>query len=207
MKKVCSKCGENKEFSEYHKEKTGRFGLRSDCKSCNAKKGKKNYQKNKERYTETNKKWREKNKERLKESKSKYRAENKDKIKEYNKKYNIQNKEKIKKQLREKYASDPLHRLRHAVRHFCFRVTRAVKQDKEMRSLEYLGCSLEEFKTHIESLWLEGMSWENHGDWHIDHIVPLDHFVKNSDDPWEANHYKNLQPLWAEDNFSKGNKT
>ena len=75
-----------------------------------------------------------------------------------------------------------------------------------MRSLEYLGCSIEEFKLHIESLWLEGMTWENHGvdGWHIDHKIPLDYFVKNSDDPWEANHYTNLQPLWAAANLSKG---
>ncbi len=80
--------------------------------------------------------------------------------------------------------------------------------NKELNSLQYLGCTLEEFKAHIESQWQEGMSWENHSldGWHIDHIKPIDWYVKHSDDPWQANHYTNLQPLWAEENLSKNNK-
>lgn len=105
---------------------------------------------------------------------------------------------------RKRYKNDLLFRLAHLVRSGIKRVTDAVKKDKELRSLEYLGCSLEEFKAHIESLWSEGMSWDNHGKWHIDHKIPLNWFIKNSDNPWEANHYSNLQPLWAEDNLRKG---
>ena len=143
----------------------------------------------------------EKNKVKILEKQKEYYEKNKDEIKkrvvEYNKEYR-----------RDKYANNPLYRLSCLIRANVARVATAVKQQKELRSLEYLGCSLDEFKKHIESLWLEGMTWDNHGHdgWHIDHIVPLDYFVKNEDDPWEANHYKNLQPLWAEDNFSKGNR-
>ena len=43
-------------------------------------------------------------------------------------------------------------------------------------------------------------------EYHIDHIVPINWYVKNSDDPWQANHYLNLQPLWAKENLSKNNK-
>jgi hypothetical protein len=49
------------------------------------------------------------------------------------------------------------------------------------------------------------MSWDNHGEWHIDHIIPLSS-AKNESDLYKLFHYTNLQPLWAFDNLSKGNK-
>ena len=141
---------------------------------------------------EVNKKWAKENPEKIKAIRSK--PEFKEKRKKYLRNYK-----------KERYANDPLFKLANALRNASWRITDAVKQQKELRSLEYLGCTIEEFKTHIESLWLDGMTWENHGDWHIDHKIPLDYFVKNEDDPWKANHYSNLQPLWAEENLRKGN--
>ena len=179
MKKICSKCGVDKDVGEFYKEKLGRYGVRADCKECNSIKSKKYSNKHSDRLKEQCKKWREKNK---------------DHVRKYDTEYK-----------KNKYTNDPQYKLSCLVRGFTKRVTNAVKQQKELRSLEYLGCSLDEFKSHIESLWLEDMSWDNHGDWHIDHKIPLDWFVKNSDDPWKANHYSNLQPLWAEANLSKGN--
>lgn len=72
-----------------------------------------------------------------------------------------------------------------------------------------LGCSIDECKIYIESLWLPGMSWENwaRDGWHIDHIIPLISF--NLEDPEQvkkACHYTNLQPLWARDNILKRDK-
>ena len=87
------------------------------------------------------------------------------------------------------------------------RIVKATKIQKSKSSFEYLGCTIAEFKEHIESQFTEGMSWENyaHDTWHVDHKVPLDWYVKNHTNPFEANHYKNLQPMWAEDNMSKRN--
>lgn len=72
-----------------------------------------------------------------------------------------------------------------------------------------IGCTIGEFKTHIESKFQPGMSWDNYGKggWHIDHIRPLSSFnVTKKDQAILANHYTNLQPLWAKDNLSKGRK-
>lgn len=72
-----------------------------------------------------------------------------------------------------------------------------------------IGCSIEQLRQHLESQFIDGMSWENHGikGWHIDHIIPCDYF--DLFDPVQQStcfHYSNLQPLWWIDNLRKGNK-
>jgi len=80
---------------------------------------------------------------------------------------------------------------------------------KSKKSMELLGCDIETAKKHIESLFTEGMTWENHGlyGWHIDHIIPIDFFdLTNEEEQKKCFNYKNLQPLWADDNIHKSNK-
>jgi hypothetical protein len=71
--------------------------------------------------------------------------------------------------------------------------------------VRHLGCSIEDLKKHLESQFDSKMSWNNYGEWHIDHIKPLADFDLTDEDQFkEACHYTNLQPLWAKDNYSKG---
>lgn len=68
-----------------------------------------------------------------------------------------------------------------------------------------LGCSTQDLKTYLEAKFLPGMSWDNHGTWHIDHVQPLAKFDLTDPEQFKmACHYTNLQPLWAADNLSKG---
>ena len=70
-----------------------------------------------------------------------------------------------------------------------------------------LGYTKEDLRDHIEKKFKDGMSWENRGKWHIDHIVPIKHFLDNGiDDPKIINSLSNLQPLWAEENLAKSSK-
>jgi len=77
--------------------------------------------------------------------------------------------------------------------------------NKNSKTAQILGCSFEEFKIHIESQFKEGMSWENRSEWHIDHIMPVS-MAKTYDEVVRLNHYKNLRPMWAYENKSKGNR-
>ena len=67
-----------------------------------------------------------------------------------------------------------------------------------------LGCSIPEFRLHIERQFTGGMTWENMGEWHLDHIKPLASFdLTDRQQFLGAAHWKNYQPLWAKDNFTK----
>lgn len=69
-----------------------------------------------------------------------------------------------------------------------------------------LGCNYDEFVLYLSSKFCDGMSLENYGEWHIDHIVPLS-TAKTECEIVHLCHYTNLQPLWKKDNLLKSNST
>jgi len=104
------------------------------------------------------------------------------------------------KNLQERRNTDPRYRAMMALH--C-RLYMAVKK-KAGKTMDLTGCSKEELCTHLESLFGEGMTWENYGKWHIDHIRPCSSFnLENPEEQRICFHWKNLQPLWAEDNIKK----
>lgn len=95
------------------------------------------------------------------------------------------------------------------------RVSQLIKKNKCGSAVSDLGCSVDELKIYLENLFYfdnktgEIMTWDNYGyyGWHIDHIIPLSSFdLTNREQFLKACHYTNLQPLWWQDNLSKGNK-
>jgi hypothetical protein len=78
---------------------------------------------------------------------------------------------------------------------------------KSAKTLELLSCTVDQLQTFLEAEFTDGMTWENYGEWHIDHIRPCASF--NLEDPEEQKkcfHWTNLQPLWARDNIMKGDR-
>jgi hypothetical protein len=70
-----------------------------------------------------------------------------------------------------------------------------------------LGCTIEEFRSYIETLWEPGMAWANYGTWQIDHRRPLCRFdLTKREEVLTACHFLNLQPLWKYENLRKGSK-
>lgn len=92
---------------------------------------------------------------------------------------------------------------------YCFAVkclSRCLK-NKTDRTFSLLGYTKRDLVRRIESRFLPGMSWDNYGEWHIDHIVPVSYWIKRGEeDPAKINALDNLTPLWARDNISKGAK-
>lgn len=127
--------------------------------------------------------------------------------KEYNRQYYARNSEKLVAQSveygRRRLATDPQFRFTKLLRD---RLNKALKnKSKKGSAVKLLGCSTEFARDHIAKQFKPGMTWENHGKWHVDHIVPLCSF--GLEDPEQlaiACHYTNLQPLWALDNLRKG---
>lgn len=68
-----------------------------------------------------------------------------------------------------------------------------------------MGEELDVVRNHLENQFTDGMSWDNMGKWHIDHITPLSS-AKTPEELKSLCHYLNLQPLWAFDNLSKGDR-
>ena len=88
------------------------------------------------------------------------------------------------------------------------RLTIALKRKNAKKSkstLELTGCEFSFLKDYLEAKFKEGMTWENHGEWHLDHIRPCCSFdLTIEEEQKKCFHYTNLQPLWAEENLSKG---
>ena len=140
-----------------------------------------------------------------------YHEQHKEERRAYNRAYHEQHKEERRAYMAE-YArnrrhKDPLYNFFHNIRSQAVRVVKQVGLGKKpTNTFKWVGCSPEELKAHIESLFQEGMTWNNYGKhgWHVDHIRPVSSFKPEEWD--QINHYTNLQPLWAEDNISKSNK-
>lgn len=84
------------------------------------------------------------------------------------------------------------------------RVLKIKDEKKVYRTFQYLGYTKADFVAHIERQFTNGMTWDNYGKWHVDHIVPVAHFVRNGiTDVRTINALSNLQPLWKLDNLRK----
>lgn len=169
------------------------------------------YHKNKDKYRESRRAYRSQyyaeNVAKIQEYTRIWRQENQDKVRAYRKEYNATHKRENTERVLKRYHSEPSFKAAFLLRASTVRVFKQIKQDKKASTEDLLGCSSEEAKQHIEEQFVEGMSWDNHGDWHIDHIKPIDWWVKNSPETIkDACHYTNLQPLWAVDNLTKSNK-
>lgn len=141
----------------------------------------------------------------------------------YSKAYYLKNRDKILSQDKSR-ASIPVNKAKKNARYQAYRKQResydinyklrrilrnrlniALRNNQKVGSaVSDLGCSIEEFKLYLESKFQPGMTWDNHGEWHIDHVVPLVAFnLENVLEFNKACHYTNLQPLWKQDHFIK----
>jgi hypothetical protein len=182
-------------------------------KSKFAENSKSYYEKNKEKLINYNRSYYQKNKESIAQKSKVYYIENKIEFLEYNKKYVKSNPDKIrvykKRYKKKKLKSDIQFKIKERVRKRVHSAIKRLKEKKIYSITKAIGCNSEELKKYLESKFLSGMTWDNHGlyGWHIDHVKPLSSFnLTNEKEFFQACHYTNLQPLWAKDNWEKGSK-
>ena len=190
---------QNKEYYKNNKERSKEYYKN------NKERSKEYYLANKERIKE----YIENNKERRKEQRKEYYKNNKERLKAIHKEYDKNNKERRKQYkkeyTRERRKVDPLFKMSCNLRTRTFQAFKNKGYSKNTKTQEMLGVNWEVCKAHIERQFIKGMKWSNHGEWHIDHIIPLAS-ANTEEGLKKLCHYSNLQPLWADDNLIKSDK-
>lgn len=179
---------------------------------------------NKEKYKSRVAKWREDNKEVIKQRRADFYVNNKERLnittrdhyknnkEKYRQRqnlYDIKNKDRLLEARRiwerDKLKNDVQYKLQKLLRG---RIRIALKNGVKCHgTTELIGCSIQEFRDYMESKFKPGMTWDNHGEWHIDHIIPISWYnLENEYCLKAACNYKNMQPLWAKENYLKNDK-
>lgn len=167
------------------------------------------YEKNKERYLQQMKEKYAANSEEIKKQRMAYYYKNRESVLAAQKESSRKNKERERPQkaayCRRRREVDVNFLLIGRMRCRINDALRIGKFPKTGKTEELLGCDMETLRIHIESKFKAGMTWGNRELWHIDHIMPL----SSASTIEEINmlfHYRNLQPLWAEENLKKGSR-
>ncbi len=152
----------------------------------------------KERKRKNHKKWSEENREYLNEYHKEWREKNIDKHRESKRNYE-----------RNRKANDPIYKLISNFRTAIYQVLKENNVEKNGHYFEVLKYSPEELILRLEKQFVDGMSWDNYGKWHVDHILPITSFNINEigDEEFiKCWSLSNLQPLWGDENVRKSNK-
>lgn len=100
--------------------------------------------------------------------------------------------------------TDPGFKMKRNLRCRIYHALKSQNAKKSNRTLKLTGCTVPFLMEYIESKFKDGMTWENYGTWHMDHIYPCSKFdLTNDEEQRKCFHYTNLQPLWASENISK----
>lgn len=198
--KKCEKCNCHKDLDFYDKrtyksKKSNQISYyySSICKECRKRRDVEYNKNNKDMRDLYNKNYNISNKIKISKTKKEYYDNNRDKIRKSKRVY-------MKKRRKE----DIIFKLKDSISSLIYHSIRKQGYSKHSHTSEILGCDFNMFKTYIEKQFKEGMSWENHGLWHLDHIKPIS-LAKTEEQVYELNTYINFQPLWAFENTSKGN--
>ena len=152
----------------------------------------------KERKSENHKKWSEENRNHLNEYQKKWREKNIDKIRKTKRDYQ--------QHLRD---TSPTYKLISYFRTAIYQVLKESNVEKNKHYFDVLKYTPEQLINHLEVQFTEGMTWDNYGEWHVDHIRPISSF--NISEMGDSNFMEcwcldNLQPMWGEENIRKSNK-
>lgn len=203
--KRCIDCSELKPTTEFYKDSRYKDGYGSYCKSCNAQRT----YKARDKYRKT-----EKGKEAWKKAAKAYNESDKGKLRRqkyknsdtYKRRTQTRSgKDKINAYIRYKRQTNPFFRLSANLRKRIGNSINGVGYSKKSKTYEILGIEYDEFRSYLEKQFDNNMNWDNYGEWHLDHIIPISS-ANNEEEVYKLNFFLNFQPMWAKDNISKSNK-
>ena len=146
---------------------------------------------------EYNKKYYLNNKDKMNKQAKEWRESNKDYLSDYFSDYNVKNK-KVRDEWRKKNPEQAF--IRNSLKRIISNWRGGRKKMEQANGYTY-----EQLRSHLQSRFKNGMTWDNYGEWHIDHIKPISVFIKDDiTNPKIINALVNLQPLWASENLTKG---
>lgn len=191
--KQCKKCNIEKPLTEFFNRKDEKDGKHRYCKPC---------------LKPLNDQWYQDSKESRADYYKVYRDQNKDYFNKYCTTHYHTKKELYREWNRTKYHTDLGFKLRHVTASRISQALKTYQTLKKDRTIEYLGCTMDEYTQYLEQMFTSDMSWDNYGEyWEIDHIKPIDAFDLNDEAQlYEAFKYTNTQPLKKEDNREKSNR-
>jgi len=202
--KRCCKCNEIKPATEeyFNRLKKAKDGFRFECKECK----KKEYESYKNIALENNKRRYTLKKDAILLNCKKYRESHKEQIRNFLKEYYKDNMKKIKESAKRsmyrRIEEDSGYKILVRYRTRLYKALKGISKSKCTKDL--IGCSIEELKVYLENQFKNGMSWDNYGEWHVDHIKPCITFdFTKEEEQKKCFNYTNLQPLWACDNLKK----
>lgn len=235
IKKTCTKCQAEKEITEFHKSKDGKFGVRAICKVCIRQMDRDYYAKHREEISpkknEYQKEYYRNNPEKVKkyqmerylktrvlkgrpkadpEARKQYsirwRQENKERLSVLEKKWKLENSDKLREQGRAR-REIPENKIKANLRNRIWCALKGVCYSEKSREL--IGLPLSEYMEYLECQFDENMNWENYGSyWSVDHVIPLSKFDLNSHDKRVlAFNFRNTRPLNNYDNIKKSDKS
>ena len=197
----CSKCHEFKEYKHFYKDgfKNKKQLYKHFCSDCSKKMCASMA------YKDYHRRYRLLNKEKQNFYNVEYYQKNREHINKLNGAWSKKNRNRISLRNKERREKDINFKMREVLRR---RIKQAIKRGYKFTStINLLGTSIPNVIKYLEKKFKPGMTWENHGKWHIDHIRPCAHFdLTDTKQQLECFHYTNLQPLWAFANMSKGAK-
>ena len=202
--KQCYYCHTFKPFLNFNKCKTGVYGYHNHCRECQKIVRRNWYLKNREQELVKSAEYAKSDEGKL--GRQKFWTKHKNILGPKQNERRRLEPAKIKARIqRGKWLSIPHNKIAQTNRG---RIRDALRGIAKTASTEQLiGCSFEELKSHLESKFQEGMTWDNYGDWQIDHIKPCASFdLTDSNQQKICFHYSNLQPLWKKENQSKGGR-
>lgn len=170
----CTSCKKKLLISNFFKDKTSRCGYDCWCKDCRKKYQIKRIQT--EEFKEFNRRY----------MKSYCKSE---KGKEYQSKL-----------YKRRYSTDLTYKLLKLLRNRLWKFLKGC--EKSDRTMNLIGCSLEDLQKHLENQFVEEMTWDNYGvKWDVDHIIPCSYFDPRKEENQRiCFNFRNLQPLLKEEN-------